>query len=223
MTSENLREGNAWVQTRSGGVWWPADPRVEDVHFEDFAALADINRYNGHTLHPQSVCSHSVSVALSLLHDKHGPETAYRGLLHDAHEIYPPGDTAGPIRKLLGPAVAEMERKARNVVRTYFGIPSFLDDIDQTVHEYDMRSVASEKVLLMADCEREWRQLPPMLPVFAMYTFAAWCDLLHILALQTGRRTVAGHLTDRMINKAVENTPKVDLPIPFIVGQDDSR
>jgi hypothetical protein len=40
-----------WIQTASGKQFWPFDPRPEDVFIEDIAAsLAQINRYNGHTV-----------------------------------------------------------------------------------------------------------------------------------------------------------------------------
>ena len=57
------RKGD-WMQTATGGVFWPVDPRPEDVEIEDIAhALSLICRYCGHVREFYSVAQHSVLVA----------------------------------------------------------------------------------------------------------------------------------------------------------------
>ena len=52
MASPEPRSG-AWMQTPSGGRFYPLDPRPEDFGIRDIAhALANINRFTGHTCRP---------------------------------------------------------------------------------------------------------------------------------------------------------------------------
>lgn len=62
-----------YTMTFTGRRWWPHDPRPEDVHVEDLAGLAQVNRFGGSTsyqwpewrkgsLAPYSVAQHSCLV-----------------------------------------------------------------------------------------------------------------------------------------------------------------
>ncbi len=78
------RSNSGWMWTHSGRKYWPADPRVEDVHIGDIAhALSMLCRYTGHTQWFYSVAEHSVLVSLMV-----PPELALEALLHDASEAY---------------------------------------------------------------------------------------------------------------------------------------
>ena len=68
-----------WIQTFSGGRFWPLDPRPEDVYIGDIAhALSMKCRYAGHTTFFYSVAEHSVHVC------RHAPaEHKLWALLHD--------------------------------------------------------------------------------------------------------------------------------------------
>lgn len=73
-----------WIQTFSGGRYWPINPRAEDVRLADIAhALANQCRFAGHVREFYSVAQHSVLV--SCICD---PSDRMWGLLHDSPEAY---------------------------------------------------------------------------------------------------------------------------------------
>jgi 5'-deoxynucleotidase YfbR-like HD superfamily hydrolase len=77
------RFGNPIV-TYTGRLFWPLDPRPEDIAIEDIAhALSNKCRFSGHTKKFYSVAQHSVIV--SYICD---PKDFLWGLLHDASEAY---------------------------------------------------------------------------------------------------------------------------------------
>lgn len=89
-------ERGPWIYTASGQRYFPTAPLPEDIEVGDIArALAQINRYAGHTRWPVSVALHSV--LCSLLSP---PDCALEALLHDAAEAYL-GDVSRPIKEWL--------------------------------------------------------------------------------------------------------------------------
>lgn len=77
------RKGD-WMQTRSSRMFYPLDPRPEDIVIEDIAhALSQLCRFGGHTNEFYSVAQHCVHVAELLPH-----HLKLSGLLHDATEAY---------------------------------------------------------------------------------------------------------------------------------------
>jgi hypothetical protein len=53
------------IRTYTGRFVWPLDPRAEDIDLLDVAhALAQVNRFNGHTAVPYSVAEHAVRVSV---------------------------------------------------------------------------------------------------------------------------------------------------------------
>lgn len=72
------------MQTFSGALYWPMDPRPEDVNILDIAhSLSMQCRYTGHVSKFYSVAEHSVHVSNIV-----PKELAMCGLLHDATEAY---------------------------------------------------------------------------------------------------------------------------------------
>lgn len=167
----NDRSRGPWIQTLSGQCWYPFDPRPEDVRFEDLRALSRISRYGGHTTCDHySVAEHSVRVAW-LLRDQGAPAiVCLAGLLHDAHEAYPPGDQMGPfLRAMQGNAafagLLEAECRAKLAVRTALGVSEVWGtDNGHAVKVADMTLLATERRDLMAASDVEWGSLPPPLP-----------------------------------------------------------
>lgn len=74
-----------WISVKSGGKFWPLDPRIEEIHLEDIAhSLAMQCRFNGHLDCFYSVAQHSVYVsAMAQL-----PVARKYGLMHDGGEAY---------------------------------------------------------------------------------------------------------------------------------------
>lgn len=74
-----------WMQTYSGGKYWPLSPRAEDVMIADIAiGLARECRYGKQSTRFYSVAEHSVIV--SLLVEEIEPAFAREALLHDCDE-----------------------------------------------------------------------------------------------------------------------------------------
>jgi uncharacterized protein len=89
-----MRKGN-WIQTHTGGKFYPLDPRPEEIDIQDIAhSLARICRFNGHGAAFYSVAQHSWIVSSQV-----GAADKLWGLLHDAAEAYI-GDLVSPLKKL---------------------------------------------------------------------------------------------------------------------------
>lgn len=93
MQSERLGD---WIQTATGGMFWPLDPRPEEIDVLDIAhALANMCRYGGHCLRFYSVAEHSVLMARHV-----SPPNRLWALLHDASEAYIV-DVPRPLKRFL--------------------------------------------------------------------------------------------------------------------------
>jgi hypothetical protein len=105
-----------WIQTFSGGQFWPLDPRADEVLLVDIAhQLAKVCRFGGATLDFYSVAEHSLRVA-----DLVPPELRLQALLHDAAEAYC-GDVVRPLkRNLVG--FDEVEARIARVIGERFGV-----------------------------------------------------------------------------------------------------
>ncbi len=91
-----------WIQTASGGSFFPLDPRPEEVDIDDIAtALSRMNRYNGHFSDKfdfYSVAEHSILLA-QYVQERTGSAThAMWALLHDAAEAYT-SDVPRPLKR----------------------------------------------------------------------------------------------------------------------------
>lgn len=85
-----------WMQTASGKMFWPLDPRADEVDIHDIAhALANLCRYGGHCRRFYSVAEHSVLMARAV----DAPWKLW-ALLHDAAEAYVV-DVPRPLKRFL--------------------------------------------------------------------------------------------------------------------------
>jgi hypothetical protein len=151
------REGG-WIQTFSGGQFWPVDPRAADIFIEDVAAsLARLCRYTGHLkldVENYTVAEHCCRVSDVLARAYPGERRLHlEGLLHDAPE-FATNDLNSPLKHdplLRGYKMAEERVRLAFVER--FGLE--LEE-DPRVKVADLILLATEQRDLMAPCEHRW-------------------------------------------------------------------
>jgi hypothetical protein len=153
------RRRGPWIQTRSGARWYPYTPRPADVQLEDLGACAYVMRWGGHA-GAITVAEHQYRVARLLAAKGESPLVQLLGALHDAHEVYPPGDVAGPVhdpRGFLGYVVwwgiNYMSRRAEVAVRRRLHLPFFLP---RAVREADRALLSSEAHCLLQGGPKGW-------------------------------------------------------------------
>jgi uncharacterized protein len=163
---------STWIQTYTGGQFWPLDPRAADVCAEDIAhALSLVCRYGGHCKAHFSVAQHSVLVAELCPHHQ------LQGLLHDAAEAYL-GDQVQSLKQELhlgSCSFADAERRLLRCIGGAFGCS--LDPLPAEVHRADRAAMLCEKRCLMAaswpwkeragDSELPRVRIEPWTPVYA--------------------------------------------------------
>lgn len=136
-----------WMQTVSGGVYWPLDPRPQDVKIEDIAhGLSMMCRFNGHVRRFYSVAEHSLLVSMQV-----PSEHALQGLLHDATEAYL-ADVIRPIKSHLT-NYQELEHRNWVVIAGVFGVPVTLAP---EVKHADNTVLLAEKAALMDPSPIAW-------------------------------------------------------------------
>lgn len=162
----------AWLQTATGGQFYPLAPRPEYVKVEDIAhALANVCRFAGHSRSFYSVAQHSVLVSRLC-----EPQDALWGLLHDASEAYL-GDVISPLKRTEAWAeYRKIETRVQGAICDRFGLP--LDQPD-SVGWADLVALATEKRDVMLPAPADWMALPapdrreilPLAPEFAKRAF----------------------------------------------------
>lgn len=168
------RKGD-WRGTFTGGKFWPLDPRIEDVRFEDIAHhLALANRYGGATRTSYSVAEHSVIVSLYV-----PPEFAREALMHDAAEAYI-GDMVRPLKHQ--PEMAEFcraEDRIMPVIFRAFGVTS-TPESRAAISEVDDRIVIDETDALVANPKRYRDRYPDVLPLGCAIAALRWEHAEHV-------------------------------------------
>lgn len=146
-----------WMQTASGGVFWPLDPRPQDVSLVDIAhALSNVCRFSGHVREFYSVAQHSV-LASRLV----PPEDAKWALLHDAAEAYLT-DLVRPIKH--SPGGIWFRRIEANIMRCVcerFGLPI---EQPESVDTADLIMLGTERRDLMKAPPRQWKWVGEPMP-----------------------------------------------------------
>ena len=143
------KDGNRgdWIQTWSGGLFYPLDPQPEEIHIEDIAhALSLICRFNGHCDRFYSVGQHSIIIACLA-----SPENALWGLLHDAAECYV-ADMPRPVKRCI-PGYKEMEAGVELAVAQKFGLPEIMPT---EIKELDHAMLALEAQSIMKTPPTDW-------------------------------------------------------------------
>lgn len=164
MNAAEQRVGD-WMAMASGRVFWPLDPRADEVHIDDIAqALSNVCRFGGRCSEFYSVAQHSVWVARYV--EKHWPGrplTALQALLHDAAEAYL-GDVVRPLKHFMWVDRSELEpfleteARVMEAILDCFDLPA-LSSLDvNIVKEADNVALATEARDLMGD--PKWPGLP---------------------------------------------------------------
>lgn len=137
-----------WMQTVSGVMFRPYAVTQDMVLLNDIAfALANIRRFNGHSLQPYSVAQHSVYVS-HLVPVQH----AMTALMHDATEAYI-GDMASPV-KWGQKSFSELEQYIWDAaIAPKFGLPSELPD---AVKKADLQMLVFELATIIPDHGNDW-------------------------------------------------------------------
>ena len=126
-----------WIQTFTGGKFYPTDPQVDDVKIRDIAhALSNQCRFAGHTRKFYSIAQHCYLVSQVC-----DPADALDGLLHDAAEAYM-CDMPRPIKYSPGlEGFKELEKKIEAVIQKKFD----LGPEPQSVKDADRRLLYTER------------------------------------------------------------------------------
>lgn len=125
-----------WIETFTGGQFWPLDPRPEDVNIIDIAhSLSMQCRFNGHTRVFYSVAEHSIIVAKEIIFMGYGPLSALYGLLHDAAEAYI-CDLPRPIKSGWG-WYAATENQVLSAILKAFDLPMPKEKVWKMIKLYD--------------------------------------------------------------------------------------
>lgn len=142
------RKGD-WMQTYTGGQFWPMDPRPDEVRIEDIsAALSKLCRYGGQCTRFYSVAEHCVHVANAA---PDGLKLA--ALLHDASEAYL-SDVIRPIKSFLSNYL-EIEAGLERVIAERFGLTW---PMPAEVKRLDTAILADERDQVMAPPPVPWPQ-----------------------------------------------------------------
>jgi hypothetical protein len=179
--SDVIPDRGAWMQTYSGGRFFPFDPRPEEVDIIDIAhALSFQPRYTGHCSRHYSVAEHSILVSELV-----PPEDALAGLLHDATEAYL-ADLSRPVKRILGSSnlYFELEDRVAAVIFKKYGVTH----MPTSVKEADIAICLAEKRKLLARAEHWDIPFPePKVSILAMPPVAAralfirrFCQLLGV-------------------------------------------
>lgn len=143
----DMRTGDAYG-TFAGVVFWPMDPRSEEVTPEDIArALSWLCRWGRHCSRWYSVAEHSLrvmSVAMALATEQRvrAPLVGAYGLLHDAGEAYLT-DIPRPVRRFI-PGWLEIEERVHEAILERFALPPPPAEVAAIVEEADELLLAVE-------------------------------------------------------------------------------
>jgi len=147
------RQGD-WMQTYTGRMFWPIDPRPEDVCIEDIVhALSMMRRYNGHCKKFYSVAEHSVIMSYHV-----STNDALWALLHDASEAYI-ADIVRPAKRFIS-GYKEVETRIMHVVCDAFRLQY---DMPEGVHVADNAILSDEMNQIMGPKPQDWAlSYPPL-------------------------------------------------------------
>lgn len=139
-----------WMQTNSGGQFFPLDPRVEEIKANDIAnGLALDCRYAGQGRIDRfySVAEHCVKMA-RFAHEQHRPaQFCLAVLLHDAAEAYI-NDLNRATKQCIGGPYKALERSIQNKINEKYDLLILADYFQLAIKDLDRRIVPIEKAAI---------------------------------------------------------------------------
>lgn len=158
VTGPDDRRGG-WIQTYSGGRFWPMDPRIDDVKLEDIAHHLSMRaRFSGACTSLLSVAQHSVLLSFQV---PGGPEARFAALHHDDTEAFLP-DVPTPVKPYI-PFWRMLEGTHEHaIVLGAFGVDA---TALKCIKPYDKRIVADEAAALLRPSEHKWKVRPEPLGI----------------------------------------------------------
>jgi len=184
-----------WIQTYSGRVVYPLDPRKEDVFAEDVGHSRSLEcRFGGHCRVFYSDAEHSVRVARVVggladsryLHEGELRVLKLAALLHDASGTYLK-DIPRPLKHSpLFSAYRELEKRWQSCVNERFGLRPDAHEA-RPIKQADNILLATERRDLMFPCDKPWElieeplgvEIIPWDPAKAKREFLAMLKDLH--------------------------------------------
>lgn len=144
------------ILTYTNTLFYPLDPRIEEVKLEDIAhALSQMCRANGHFKTFYSVAQHSINCAREAKARGLSARVQLACLLHDASEAYI-SDITRPVKYYLDD-YKKIEQNLQKVIYEKFGITDLTNDecgqvgdIDNTLLHYEFEKLHYRGILDVA-------------------------------------------------------------------------
>lgn len=150
----SVRRGD-WIQTFSGGQFWPLDPRPDEIEVIDIASgLAKECRFAGHCLRFYSVAEHSVLMYRAAKARSVDARVLRAVLFHDGSEGLGLRDMPRPIKRDL----AEYKTIEAGVMRALARRFDFDFPFNPLVKELDEAIGLAEQAQNMAPSPAPWKQ-----------------------------------------------------------------
>lgn len=165
------RKGGS-IQTFTGTIFYPLDPRIEDIFIEDVAhGLSNKCRFTGHTRKFYSTGEHSVRVSFDLKARGRSLMEQYVGLHHDDTDAYLP-DVPTPLKVL--PEFKwfrDLEHFMQNLCFERFGC--VVEDYS-VIKNSDIVLLLTEKRDLMPKKNGDWKHSYTQEPIPPPYHIKPW-------------------------------------------------
>lgn len=179
-----------WMQTISGGRFYPSEPCPDGVLIEDIAhALSNQCRFAGHVRRFYSVAEHSVHVSYCV-----PQEHALQALMHDATEAYLV-DVPRPAKVALTD-YKRLEDKAWAVIAEVFRVPY---EMHPSVKRADDAVLMAEKEVLLKRATWTLNVEPANVRIRAHWPFVAKHLFLRRFRELTGKQTLIDKITKWII------------------------
>lgn len=159
------------IQTCTGGIFYPLDPRVEEINLQDVAhGLSHKARFTGHTKFFYSTAEHAVRVSECVRKLGGTLMQQFVGLHHDDSDAYIP-DVPTPLKVLPEfQFFREVEKKIEYACYERFGC--IVDDYS-VVKKADMILLLTEKRDLMPKVNQNWGKFDAE-PIPSPYRIRPW-------------------------------------------------